>query len=814
VQPLSAADAVRLPPHLAERTRVLTSSSVQAGGRHVLWWAHHALRDDENACLDVALHMAAALQVPVLAYAGLHGAHPYASDRHTMFILQALREWQQALAQRGITAVVSLPRAGQASALPALVAGSAMVVVEEFPVPPLRGWTARLTARAGCPVWAVDARCVVPMTASARACDRAFEFRRRYADQYAQRIVADWPAAPAAQARAELPSGIASTALDRETLPAILAELPLDHSVPPVADTAGGMVAGRARWRSFVASGLSDYHRLRNDAALGSPSAVSRLSPYLHYGCVSALTIAREAQRHGGPGAAKFLDELLIWRELAHHWCFHTPDPESVQALPRWAQDTLAAHAADVREVQPGWEALARGRSGEALWDLAQTSLLRHGELHNNLRMTWAKALPVWTADVAEAVALLFDLNHRYALDGGDPNSCAGLLWSLGAFDRPFDPPQPVLGRVRARPLAAHARRLDVPAYRRHVHRPNGRRLRVAVVGAGAAGAMAARVLSDQGHEVCVYDKARGPGGRMATRRAGSLAFDHGAQTFTLRDPRLARLRDAWRRCGIIAPWGRADDHAEPRWVAAPGMNALTRHLLEGIEVRYESQLTGLRRVAGHWCLDVHAGPAAEAVDCVVLAIPAPQAKRLLASGDVGIAPPDGWDEALSRVVYAPCWALMLAGLPAGGTFASEGLARLRRDGFVRDGSQGAVLGWIAHDAAKPGRRAEADTWVVHAGARWSAAHLELTPAQACESLWQAFAAELALPARDRPAHQVAHRWRFAQVETPLGQDCLWDEATLLGACGDWCLGARVEAALLSGAALAGRIMVQASGQR
>lgn len=370
--------------------------------------------------------------------------------------------------------------------------------------------------------------------------------------------------------------------------------------------------------------------------------------------------------------------------------------------------------------------------------------------------------------------------------------------------------------------LAERTRELtSVPVHRRGRHalrdddvsRSNGRRLRVAVIGAGAAGAMTARVLSDQGHEVCVYDKARGPGGRMATRRAGALAFDHGAQTLTLRDPRLARLRDAWAARGIIAPWPRVDDHADTRWVAAPGMNALVRHLLEGIEVRYECQLTSLRRVAGHWCLDVCGGPVVEGVDCVVIAIPAPQVRSLLASDAGSITAPDGWDEALARVAYAPCWALMMAGLPFGGARASERLDRLRRDGFARDASARAVLGWIAHDAAKPDRRPEADTWVVHAAARWSAAHLELAPAEAGETLWHAFAEQLALPAADRPAHLAVHRWRFAQVETPLGQDCLWDQATLLGACGDWCLGARVEAALLSGVAMAGRIMVHASGQ-
>ena len=187
-----------------------------------------------------------------------------------------------------------------------------------------------------------------------------------------------------------------------------------------------------------------------------------------------------------GPGAEKFLDELIVWRELAHNLCFHRHrEVESLAVLPEWAQQTLTDHASDPRDVL-SWETLARGTTGDRLWDLCQASLVRHGELHNNVRMTWGKAIVAWAGSTERALELLLDLNHRYALDGADPNSYGGLLWCLGLFDRPFTPPRPPLGTVRSRPTDSHAERFDMERYAAKVLRPaSGRPLEVAVVGAG-----------------------------------------------------------------------------------------------------------------------------------------------------------------------------------------------------------------------------------------------------------------------------------------------------------------------------------------
>ncbi len=370
--------------------------------------------------------------------------------------------------------------------------------------------------------------------------------------------------------------------------------------VPVAGHTPGGLVAGERRWAEYLENGLNQYAATRNSA--DREGSVSRMSPYLHYGMVSPFRLAREAAAIGGKGPDKFLDELLTWRELAYHFCFHTPDPDCLEALPDWAADTLAAHTKDERPALYDWETLARGRTGTELWDLCQRSLVRQGELHNNVRMTWGKALLDWTPGPQRCLEFLLDLNHRYALDGRDPASYGGLLWVMGQFDRPFPPARPITGVVRDRSVKRHAARLDLEKYAAIVSRPPADPApRVAVVGAGIAGLVCARTLQDAGWETAVFDKGRGVGGRACTRRqepgegGDAVQFDHGAQYFTVKDARFGRFVDAWTERGVIAPWtGRiaAVQHGAVElketpglYVGIPGMNALPRHLAADLEV-------------------------------------------------------------------------------------------------------------------------------------------------------------------------------------------------------------------------------------
>jgi hypothetical protein len=758
--------------------------------------------------------LAQAHGLPILVYGQLAGTHPFLSDRHATFMLEGFRDFAARLAELRIPFAfdATLP-ADHEARLSAIVDDAAALVTEDMPTEPFASWVDSIAARAPCAVIAVDTACTVPMNAVQGLHARAFSFSDATKEERLRRLAMPWHGAPPAPRDwPRVLHGLAEIDWRALDIPRLVASLEIDHSVAPVVDTPGGSAAALARWNEFRATRLADYARDRNDAAI---PAVSRMSAHLHYGMVSPMRVAREAH---ASGAEKFVDELCVWRELAYHWCRRAPrhatPAGAFASLPAWARETLGAHAADPRAVH-SWERLASGRTGEALWDLAQRSLAVHGELHNNLRMTWGKALVGWTRSPEEAIAMLFDLNNRFALDGADPASYGGLLWCVGLFDRAFAPEQPVFGAVRTRPIDAHAARLDLDAYARIVGRRT-RPWRVAVIGAGIAGAACARTLAEHGVEAVAFEKSRGAGGRMSTRRGDAGEFDHGAQYFTARDARFAQRVASWCDDGVVAEWRarfaavRADGVemlAPPsRFVAVPRMNALCAWLLavDRVELRAETAVASIARVPHGWALTGTARGVADArlgeFDLVLSTAPAPQTAALLGA----VAP------ALLDAGYAsmrpmrPMWALMWASdsrvdLP----FDHAEIARSARD-------SGDALAWVSRVSSKPGRAQDGvDRWAILASDAWSEAHLERAPEEIAPRLVHAFTglcAALGVTAPE-PRHALAHRWRFALPSADAGGGAAFDADLGLGLAGDWRSGARVEDAYLSGVALAGRAL-------
>ena len=319
------------------------------------------------------------------------------------------------------------------------------------------------------------------------------------------------------------------------------------------------------------------------------------------------------------------------------------------------------------------------------------------------------------------------------------------------------------------------------------------RAARIAVIGAGLAGLLCARRLQDAGLHPVVFEKSRGLGGRLATRRAeDNRTFDHGAQYITARNPGFRAMLERARQAGNADLWRPRlapgmEERSEDWLVGAPAMNALVRPLAEGLDIRQQSQVKALRRAAGGCHLEGMEDAADRPFDAVVCAVPAPQAQTL-AANEAGLA------EHLAAVCIAPCWAVMV-------TFSG-----LFDPGFDACRPDGEALAWIARNSSKPGRAAARDTWVIHASPDWSRENLELERAEAAARIVALLPAAFG---RDLPPldHAVAHRWRYALTTTPLGRPYLASEDGSLLIGGDWCLGARVECAYESGAAMAAAVL-------
>ena len=801
-----------LPEHLRERTRSYDENAVNkvaaadAGETFVLYWMRAAVRTDENPALDVARLLAEQQGLPLLVYHAISEHYEYASDRHHTFMLQGARDAQAKFAELGVSYAFHLAtRDDRSPHLMTLTNMASVVVTEDMPVDPPRRFLNALKQKTKTPIVSVDTACVAPMLLVKKPYTRAFKFRSATKKLYAERLTRAWP---------EL--DVETQPFDISTLPfepidlqsADLAELvsrcEIDHAVGPVVDTVGGSAVGYERWNAFKEKQLSRYAKQRNNALV---DGVSRMSPYLHYGMVSPFRIAREAAEIGNAGAEKYLDELLIWRELAYAFCFYREDHDQWSAIPDWARETLERHVSDHREEIYSWEQLARGKTKDEFWNAAQKSLLMQGELHNNVRMTWGKAILNWRQDPQDALATIIDLNHRYALDGRDPASYGGILWCLGQFDRPFEPEQKVIGTVRPRPTSQHASRLDPEVYLANVTAPRFDPIpKVAVIGAGISGVFAARTLQDHGMRVTIFDKGRGIGGRMATRRIeGGDTFDHGAQYFTARDRRFIRYVESWIEEGLVAKWPdekldhdqkivvleggeiRSESKADDRFVGLPRMNSICKHLATDLKVEKQTRVAKVTPVKGGIELFDDNENSLGQFDRLVVTAPAAQTAELLGEFQE-------LTKQISQIEMNPCWATMVA--------FEEPIT----DQWVGAFLHGSFLSWTARNSTKPGRNANAEHLVIHANPEWTAEHWEDDPAEVAEEMLAEFWRVTGLSPIPHN-HLQSHRWKYAIPADPSLVRCFADDSAVIVACGDWASGSRVEGAFLSGMAAAGRIL-------
>jgi predicted NAD/FAD-dependent oxidoreductase len=318
----------------------------------------------------------------------------------------------------------------------------------------------------------------------------------------------------------------------------------------------------------------------------------------------------------------------------------------------------------------------------------------------------------------------------------------------------------------------------------------------VAVIGAGVAGLTCAAELARADVSVTVLERARGLGGRLATRRRGAAAYDHGAQFITARSRPFVRYVTVARNAGAAAAWRPSitddgernpDAPTEDWYVGLPGMSGIVRPLARGLTLEIGTFVHELLRREDGWELETDTGRRLGPFAAVIAAVPAPQALSLL-------APHGRAFRHLLAVQMGPCWSLMVSFERALG--GGPDVFRWT------DGP----LALAARESSKPGRPADPGSWVIHATPRWSREHLEADAQEAAQLMLHAFAtaAGRGLPA---PAWLHAHRWRHAMVEQPLGLPCLLDADIAAGACGDWCIAPRVEAAFESGRAMAHSVL-------
>ncbi len=477
--------------------RIIESNSAPLNpkGDYVLYWMTANRRLHYNFALQRAIEWARELEKPVLIFEALRVGYEWASVRFHRFVLQGMADNKAAAAKASVSYLPYVePSPGAGSGLLQELAGNACVVVtDDFPCFFLPKMVRAVAGRLSVKLEAVDSNGIYPMRDTDRIFTKAFSFRIHLQKMLTPHL-SEFPQSDPLKSKLVpkidcVPTKIAERwpMADDELLaatPKVLSGFPIDQSVGP-AVLNGGPKAAKKRMQFFVKNLL---HRYADDRNQPDDDPSSGLSPYLHFGHISAHEVFKtvaaseewtvddlndvkqtKGSRNGwwnmSPAAEGFLDELITWREIGYNACCHDPAYGKFESLPNFARKTLDEHAADPRPYIYSHENFRDAKTHDDIWNAAQTQLVTEGRMHNYLRMLWGKKILEWTESPQQALEIMIDLNNRYAVDGRNPNSYSGIFWVLGRYDRAWGPERPVFGKIRFMSSDSTRKKLKLKGY-------------------------------------------------------------------------------------------------------------------------------------------------------------------------------------------------------------------------------------------------------------------------------------------------------------------------------------------------------------
>ncbi|MBK7927222.1 MAG: deoxyribodipyrimidine photo-lyase [Bryobacterales bacterium] len=453
------------------RARRLNEAAERPGAKYVLYWMQMNRRAESNHALEHAVGEANRLGLPLLVYEAVTCTYPYASDRFHQFLLEGVPDTQRRLGKRGIGYAFYLRRrkADANDVLYRLAAEAALCVTDDYPTFIATRHNASVPGKIGIPYVAVDSSCIVPMRLHEKKQYAAYTIRPRIKKMLpdflrpVERVEVEQPWPGWRGGRPEW-----HVEVTRENVAELVASCEIDHTVGPSLSYRGGYDEARRHLDHFLKNNLKRYDTGRNNP---SDHATSNLSPYLHFGHISAHEVALGAQLaafENGLDAEPFLEELIVRRELAFNHAVWAREVDALDSIPHWAQEALRKHAGDKREPCYTREEFERAATHDALWNATQKEMLLRGKIHGYYRMYWGKKVIEWSATPQEALETMVYLHDRYALDGRDPNTYTNILWCFGLHDRPWQE-RPVFGMIRYMGLEGMKRKTSVDAYLREI---------------------------------------------------------------------------------------------------------------------------------------------------------------------------------------------------------------------------------------------------------------------------------------------------------------------------------------------------------
>ncbi len=439
---------------IERRSRLVSGGWTGSGP--VVYWMSRDQRINDNWALLKAQQEAMLHDRGLVVVFCLVDDFPHAEQRAYHFLLTGLAELQRGLAQLQISLV--MVHGDPAEVLvPWLRQIDAHSLIGDFdPLRIKRRWQRQIAAAVDLPFYEVDAHNVIPAwIASTKREYAAATFRPKF-----RRLVDDFLTEIPPPIRHPSASGVMAPPIEVNQ---VLTRIH-NRRAAPVSWLKPGAQAGHEAMRRALTERLPGYATRRNNPCLDGQSA---LSPYLHFGQISAqrLALLVTGSNLADEDRQAFLEELLVRRELADNFCLYETEYDRFSAFPEWARISLDKHRQDRRDYRYRLDELEHAATHEALWNACQQDLVSSGKLHGYLRMYWAKKILEWTSDPEEALDAAITLNDRYSLDGRDPNGFTGIAWSIGGVHDRAWPERPIFGKIRFMNERGCRRKFDVDAY-------------------------------------------------------------------------------------------------------------------------------------------------------------------------------------------------------------------------------------------------------------------------------------------------------------------------------------------------------------
>lgn len=437
-----------------ERINLVRKISKPSFAQSIIYWMRCEHRAQDNWGLLYALQEANSNNLPLLVIFCLPGSTPHGCYRQKQFLYDGIKETKKALERIGISFINSNAEHPEELAERITTFAPWMVVTDHSSLKPQQLWLRTIKNHTECAIAEVDGRNIVPL----RHVSDKQEYAARTIRPKIHRLLEQF-LTPFAKLTA--PKVIWQG--DTRSEPFKPPQAGLDNSTTVPLFKAGEKAAHDVLQR-FVNKKIHNY-LLRNDP---TKDALSNLSPYLHYGMLSAQRAVLETLEHPQvPVEAKevFLEELVVRRELADNFCFYNPLYDSTKSFPQWAQKTLEKHRSDPRDYIYSLQELEQAETHDPLWNAAQQELVYHGKMHGYMRMYWAKKILEWTASPEDAMHYAIFLNDTYSLDGVDSNGYTGIAWSIGGVHDRAWRERPVFGTIRYMNYNGAKRKFNVDEY-------------------------------------------------------------------------------------------------------------------------------------------------------------------------------------------------------------------------------------------------------------------------------------------------------------------------------------------------------------